>query len=266
MTQSKLLSLFRLTYALQAKLPCELRDIVYNHVFDANTMREVHDYVFGSLDMKMDMIEVPLSSWPLYLYGGYTDEHIRVELIRYFCEHDPHLAVQHPRDLGALLRKEILASGIRLEHCALSALQVSGCIHLRTVDEFLDPKTILSEFAPLLSASQNFAASFRLTFHLHPYTDDILDHLEEIASENRKFRFEYLAVRMRNLGPAVRHIEERLKESGASRKVEVKLEFKRARHEDVVLEVSDEMMRSGWHGGKWAHLIIGWDECNQIRR
>jgi hypothetical protein len=266
MTQSKLLSLFRLTYALQTKLPRELRDIIYNHVFDAPTMREIHDYVFGSLDMKMDMIDVPLSSWPLYLYGGYTDEQIRLELIQYFCEHDPHLTVQHPRDLGALLRKDIFASGIRLEQCAISALKVSGCIRLRTGDAFLDPKTILSEFALLLSASQNFAASFKLTFHLHPYTDDIPDHLEEIAYEDQKFRFEYLAVRMRNLGPAVRHIEEHLKESGASRKVEVKLEFKRERHEDVVLEVSDEMMRSGWHGGKWAHLITGWDEWNQMRR
>jgi hypothetical protein len=80
-----------------------------------------------------------------------------------------------------------------------------------------ESKTILTEFAPLISASQNFAASFKLTFHLHPYTDEILDHLEEIAYENQKFRFEYLAVRMRDLGPAVRHIEERVKESGASR-------------------------------------------------
>jgi hypothetical protein len=47
--------------------------------------------------------------------------------------------------------------------------------------------------------------------------------------------------------------------------VEVKLEFKRAHYEDVVLDISDEMMRSGWHGGKWAHLIMGWDEWNQMR-
>jgi hypothetical protein len=265
MTQSKLLNLFRLTYALQAKLPRELCDIVYNHVFDAYTMREVYDYIFGSLDMKMDMMDVPLSSWPFYLYGGYTDEQIRLELIRYFCEHDPHLAVQHPRDLGALLKKDILASGIRLEHCAISALQVSGCIRLRTGDAFLDPKTLLSEFASLLSASQDFAASFRLTFYMHPYTDHILDHLEEIAYENQRFRFEYLAVQIRYLRPGVRHIEEHLKESGARRKLEVKLEFKRARHEDVVLGVSDEMMRSEWHGGKWAYLIMGWDEWNQMR-
>jgi hypothetical protein len=149
--------------------------------------------------------------WPIYLYRSRIEEQTRLELSRYFCEHDPHLTVQHPRNLCGLLAEDIFASGIRLEQCALSALEVSGCICLQTIDAFIDLKMLRTELAPLLFGKQSLASTFKLTFYLHPYTDDVFNHLYTIATEDRKFRFEYLAVRIRNLGPAIQQIEERIK-------------------------------------------------------
>jgi hypothetical protein len=58
------------------------------------------------------------------LRPGAIDEETRLEIIRTFCERNPHITAQNPREILALLCKPLFKSSIQLKRCFLSSLTV----------------------------------------------------------------------------------------------------------------------------------------------
>ncbi|KAF2829036.1 hypothetical protein CC86DRAFT_403686 [Ophiobolus disseminans] len=119
-------TLFSITESIHTKLPRELRDIVYQHIWDKNTPNCVQ----GCINIAALLAFVPnpkskrspSSEWPAYLQPGKMNQAIRTELVQYFYETAAKLYIYNPKKIAPFFSKDLIETGLTLADCTINTL------------------------------------------------------------------------------------------------------------------------------------------------
>jgi hypothetical protein len=116
----------RLTFttALHAKLPRELRDMIYQRLFD---VVDPFDFL-GFTDAVRPRIDDSISYWPRKVMSGTVSTAFEHELVELFYENYTEFAVQDVRGIEGFLDADHFDMGLRLSEYRLPAL--ATCIAL----------------------------------------------------------------------------------------------------------------------------------------
>jgi len=151
------------TQAIRNRLPRELRDIIYHHIYDLGTMIDL----FGVIDYFATLPESKgrYVRFPKYMQPGSLDEFIRTEVMRAYYETVPCFYRFHPHNTAVLFSPTPFIIENALTQCAIRTLNLLGDLSPGATN-YLDPNTLLADLAPLLHAYGRLSTTFRLNWCL----------------------------------------------------------------------------------------------------
>jgi hypothetical protein len=114
------LSVYNLSVALHDRLPPELSDMVYAHILDGETMKEVVQAHSNSWDPYQGHTETT-DAWPEFLKPKYLDSGVTNELVQAFCKHNEDFRSKDCT-LDRLLSHRVFRTPITLGTSVISAL------------------------------------------------------------------------------------------------------------------------------------------------
>lgn len=185
--------LFNFTTALHKKLPRELRDMIYTHLFD---LMEPTHFIAMAASVGPKVAQGAISHgnkvrdrWPRVIRPSVVDYDFARELVKAFHEQYEGTTVVDARSIYETLTTDFFRLGVRLRECILPAFAV--CIHLDDTKPAwpmppscapspllptlenpqrswsINPLHVADCFAPLLSTEQRLARGFKLVILLH---------------------------------------------------------------------------------------------------
>jgi len=188
----RLSRLLDFTTLVHEKLPRELRDMVYDHLYDVmdpfDFLSITSTVAYNDKDCVRPGDGVKVKEyWPCLITPGMVHPHFAKEMVETFYEHYEGFAVLDATNIGAMLETDFFETGGRISDHMLPALSV--CIHLggdykffvnfrdshsilpACVDprksHYIDPSDVAGCFAPLLRNGQRLAPGFNLAIVLH---------------------------------------------------------------------------------------------------
>ncbi|KAF2107989.1 hypothetical protein BDV96DRAFT_286609 [Lophiotrema nucula] len=158
--------LFEFADDILTRLPREIRNIVYTHIFDDATLNQVAACSQPSLNkFPYNNLSSTRVQRPAFIEPGRVPREIAVEIIQQFYLSYKSMEVFKPKSIGNYLKTDFFGLGIKPINVPLSAFTISADLDASAVDG-IDSWTVANDCKPVLEkANQNWKA-FRLNITL----------------------------------------------------------------------------------------------------
>lgn len=238
-----------LTKAIRERLPREIRDIIYLHLLDDETITEVHNTALEATIGRIYWLD-PQAAWPHFLKRNAIDQDILVEIVQAFCAHNKHFIVHEPNRIWLFLETRYFNTNVTLWNTVFSCLTLE--IHAQQYTGLWKVGYFPFSFSAFKDSRLRYAAGFILNIRIREHVDKGYP-----CAIYRKREISTLFVRtlVAMLG-TIRPLSAYFRELGSGRKVDVRLEVK-DKHEYSFNIAEEEMGRSEeeWIGLLSAVLI-----------